>query len=273
MTTMDMKIDCVFLEEMRHFLEERGELTKLAPGAENRQKGIKNDFPIHVRSMVYALLSNHGKWAQIEKHEADIETVFYGFADIPRIKRTPPEHFVAELIKIKCGNISIKKQMENLLANIETLEKIENEHKQHGGLDAYEASKSAEKIIREFASSSSPFKLKYMGRALVCEYLKNVGVQSEKPDVHVMRFLSRRGLLGKPEDSQWTDSDKEMAHEIVKCLSEFSGKSLIDIDRIIWSFCADGQAAICTKTPKCDQCPVQVQAGCKYPHRQGCLCL
>ena len=158
--------------------------------------------------------------------------------------------------------------MSNLFHNIEILEKIDEKH----GLDEFVHSESPRNVINFFLTGE--YKLHYMGVSLVCEYLKNVGVSCAKPDVHVMRFLSktRCGFLSKPEtrinnhgeivDTNWTTQDKLQALEIIEDMSCKFGKSEVDIDRIIWSFCADRQGEICTRTPKCIICPIR--EGCNY---------
>jgi len=88
-----------------------------------------------------------------------------------------------------------------------------------------------------------------------------------------MRFLSktRRGFLLKDEahivnkgkrkgekiETNWTDNDKIKALKIIEYMGEKSGKTAGEIDRIIWSYCADGKGEICTKSPKCNICVVK----------------
>lgn len=44
---------------------------------------------------------------------------------------------------------------------------------------------------------------------------------------------------------------------ILSKLSEQTGMSKIEVDNLIWSFCADGFGEICTATPHCKNCPIR----------------
>ena len=50
-------------------------------------------------------------------------------------------------------------------------------------------------------------------------------------------------------------SVKEVNEQVTR-LSEETGMSKVEIDNLIWSFCADGYGEICTATPHCDTCPI-----------------
>ena len=261
-----MESDYGFLDIMHDFLNEKGKLTPLAQGAIDKQEGKKLDLSTHVKYMIYAQLSNGEKWINVEKNIRKIDTVFFGY-NIQEIKKHKWEYFYENIKPLIVRGVSLKGQMKYLHKNIETLEKIEND----GGLDDFIHSKPPRKIVELFTGK---FKLHSMGVSLVCEYLKSVGVSCVKPDVHVMRFLSktRRGFLDKPgtrinkkgeiKDTNWTIKDKYYVLELIENMSLKCGKSETDIDRIIWSFCADGHGEICTKMPKCKECPVRV--GCFY---------
>ena len=106
--------------------------------------------------------------------------------------------------------------------------------------------------------SSGDFKLKQMGLALTIEYLKNVGIDAVKPDIHIRR------LFGKDRLSL---SDKELATEkevlsIIKQMSIVTNISIIELDSIIWQFCASNYGEICGAIPKCNKC--LLRSRCNY---------
>ena len=51
-------------------------------------------------------------------------------------------------------------------------------------------------------------------------------------------------------------STKEVIEQVTR-LSEETGMSKVEIDNLIWSFCADGYGEICTATPHCEMCPIR----------------
>ena len=146
--------------------------------------------------------------------------------------------------------MSTKAQMEALADNVRTFQHIEEEF---GSIDAFITSESTDRIVEKLSSRTSPYKLKMMGEALVWEYLRNVGIDGAKPDTHLRRFLGA-DRMGTGEHSPATLS--EVNSQISK-LSEETNMSKVEIDNLIWSFCADGYGEVCTATPHCKVCPIK----------------
>ena len=46
-------------------------------------------------------------------------------------------------------------------------------------------------------------------------------------------------------------------NEQVAELAEKTGMSKVEIDNLIWSFCADGFGEVCTAMPHCKSCPIR----------------
>jgi len=95
---------------------------------------------------------------------------------------------------------------------------------------------------------------------LVCEYMRNVGIDVPKPDRHILRILSseRLGFSKFPEKSE-SESYKKDIFEIFDKLHEITGKTRIEIDYLLWFYCADGHAEFCTEKPKenCEKCIIR----------------
>lgn len=87
---------------------------------------------------------------------------------------------------------------------------------------------------------------------LAWEYLRNVGIDGAKPDTHLRRFLGA-DRMGTGSNSPATISE---VNDQVARLSEQTGMSKVEIDNLIWSFCADGFGEVCTATPYCKSCPI-----------------
>jgi endonuclease III len=272
-----MEIDCGFLNIMQDYLEKNGKLIEPAQAALDIKDHKKLSFETHIKYMIHSQLSNQDKWANVKEIIKKIDAVFFNY-DIKEIKSKDWEYFYEKIRNIKphIRGVSLKGQMKNLHANITIMEKIDNDNKNNGGLDSYVTSKPPKEIIKSFVGEN---KLSYMGVSLVCEYLKNVGVECVKPDTHIMRFLSRtrRGFLNKNEayiskkeelkETIWNDNDKFEAIDIIEKMEKISSKKASDIDRIIWSYCAKEYGDICSKTPKCNKC--LIRNGCNHDKKLG----
>ena len=137
--------------------------------------------------------------------------------------------------------------------NIDILEKIDKT--ENGGIDAfYNATikKSGIKtLLQTLTDSNSAFKLKQMGVALCWEYLKGLGYEVVKPDVHVCR------LLGRISDCKRKNGVSEFdAIQICQDIGKKFNMPLAEVDTILWQFCAKGKFEICGEKPKCNVCAV-----------------
>lgn len=214
-----------------------------------RQSGKQFTFSEHVEGLIYSLLSNQRQWNRIDENLDKIEAIFFDF-NIDKIKNTNPDYFIKALKKIKCGNRDIEKQMLTLPENITTMEEIETEY---GSLDEFITSKPAHMIVKEISDSSSNYKFQRIGEALAWEYLRNVGIDGCKPDVHVRRFFGS-GRMGYSKKQM---ADTEEVYHIVEKISDRTGLSKMEIDALIWNFCSVGNSEICCAVPKCHVCPIK----------------
>ncbi len=217
-----------------------------------RKNSESFNFEDHIAGMVYALLSNQRPWKAIEDNYETIRKIFHDF-DPDYLQNIDPIILVNQLREIKCGNRSINSQMNSLKYNIEQFKRIIN---LYGSMDNYVTSNETIIIARSLAEGK--YKLKQMGIALTIEYLKNVGIDAFKPDIHMKRLFGkdRLGL-----------SDKSMAteNEILEIIKQFSSEvdiPIVEIDSIIWQFCASNYAEICDANPKCEKCLVKTK--CNY---------
>ena len=149
---------------------------------------------------------------------------------------------------MKCGNMNTKGQIESLSDNIHMFYRIEDEF---GSIDSFITSEPADAVVKKLSKATSPYKMKLLGEALAWEYLRNVGIDGAKPDTHLRRFLGA-DRMGTGSNSPATISE---VNDQVARLSEQTGMSKVEIDNLIWSFCADGFGEVCTATPHCKSCP------------------
>lgn len=214
-------------------------------------------FPLqdHIKGLIYSLLSNQRPWISLVPKLPQIDDIFFNF-NVREIKKYSSSYFVSELRKIKCGNRNIKLQMHNLFLNIEKMETIE---KFYGSMDNFLTSAPAFEIVKKISSPTSKYKFYNLGPALAWEYLRNVGIDGAKPDIHLCRFFSK-DRMGEQNSSP---ASVQEVFFTVKKLSELTGLSMAEIDAVIWNFCAQGFGAVCTATPLCSECPICNY--CKYP--------
>ncbi len=141
-----------------------------------------------------------------------------------------------------------KNQMYALRANIDTFEKIEQDF---GSLEKFITHTTPVNIIKLLADSKSTYKLKYSGVTLVCEYLRNVGIDVIKPDVHIKRILGteRLNIIKRKSDYAVIAECKKLSDKI--------GISQVKMDYLLWNYCSKGYGEICTAKPKCEKCVIK----------------
>ena len=124
-------------------------------------------------------------------------------------------------------------------------------------MDAFVTAFPIHEVIDKLANPKSKYKIKKMGEALACEYLRNVGVDCFKPDVHLKRILGNERLCMIDK----VDPSFSELYSAMDVLKKETGLWMAQIDYIIWAFCADGFGEICTANPKCSKCVLR--SNCK----------
>ncbi|MGN0905831.1 MAG: hypothetical protein ACI4NM_01675, partial [Bullifex sp.] len=218
-----------------------------------RRNGKQFSLEEHIEGLVCAQLTNQTKWSRIVPHLDEIRKLFFNY-DAKEIKKHPGSWFADGICALKCGNISIRAQMDSLGRNIALMESIVSEY---GSMDAFVTSVPPVKLVKMLSSGKSEYKLEMLGEALAWEYIRNVGIDGCKPDTHLCRFLGN-ARMGSSSGPISTVSETV---EQVEALSEETGLSLSSIDSIIWCYCADGFGEVCTASPDCSKCVVR--SGCR----------
>jgi hypothetical protein len=217
-----------------------------------RKNGETFSLEDHISGMVYALLSNQRPWKQIEDNKDNINEIFHNF-NPDYLETIDPSILIGKIREIKCGNRSINSQMNALKYNINQFKRIVAIY---GSMDNYVTSNNSLIIAKDL--SSGEYKLKQMGIALIIEYLKNVGIDAFKPDLHAKRLFGKERL----GFSEKTFASENEILEIIKQISNETNMSMIEIDSIIWQFCASNYGQICCAKPKCEKCLVKTK--CNY---------
>lgn len=212
-----------------------------------RREGRVFSFEDNIKGLIYALLGNQTKWKNIAPKLKDIDKLFFQY-DKTKILSKSPDYFYNGIFALKCGNMATKKQMESLAYDIQILERIENDY---GSLDKFYESYPTHQIAKII--SSGKYKMKYIGYALAWEFLRNIGIDGAKPDLHMRRILGSDRL-------SYSNAAIATELEVIRIFDDISVntgylKSYLDI--VLWSFCADGYGEICTANPKCKRCVIR----------------
>lgn len=219
---------------------------------EARKKGKVFSFEKHLKGFIYAQLSALVSWKKIKDNQPELNTVFCGF-EKDKLKEKAPKELIDEIRTLKCYSpYTTKNQMNSLKENIETFEKIEQDFK---SLEKFITHSSPSNIIKLLADSKSTYKLKYAGVAIICEYVRNVGIDIIKPDVHIKRIAAadRLNLVTSKSDYKIIDKFRQLSNEI--------GISQVKMDYLLWNYCAKGYGEICTANPKCNECMIRKYCG------------
>lgn len=215
---------------------------------EQRKNGKNFSFEEHLRGLVYAQLSALVSWKKIKDNQSKLDEIFCNF-DRQQLKEKSAEDLINKITDIKCHNpYTTKNQMRSLKANIETFERIEQDF---GSLEKFITHSTPSNIIKLLADSNSTYKIKYMGVPIACEYVRNVGIDIIKPDVHIKRIASadRLNLVTAKSDYKITDEFQKLSKQI--------GISQAKMDYLLWNYCSKGYGEICTATPKCNECVIR----------------
>lgn len=245
-----MNKDKLMIDKVVKYLEENNmefENHELIRNINARKEGKQFTFEDNIKGLVYALLSNQTKWINIAPKLQEIDKLFF-YYDKNKILSTPAEYFYEGIFELKCGNIATKKQMMYLKYNINMFDNIVSDF---GSLDAFYEKYPAYTIAKMI--SSGKYKLKFIGYALAWEFLRNVGIDGGKPDLHMRRILGK-DRLGYAEASIATEIEAIKAFDDISKNTKYL-KSYIDI--VLWSYCADGYGEVCTANPKCYKCVIR----------------
>ncbi len=245
--------------KVKDYLEDRGivKISDEITPMDLRKNGKFFQLEEHIQGMIYSLMSAQTVWANIERNKPNIDKIFFQY-NPEKILEKDYTYFVDELGVIRCRSRLTNGQMKVLHDNVRTFMRIEDEY---GSVDAFLTSKSAEELVEVFSKAGSRYKLKMMGEALVREYLRNVGVDSGKPDVHMKRIMGNERLGVSCYSEATNEEVVGKLHE----LSEETGFWMSQIDYIFWAYCATGMGEICTANPRCDKCVIrdECRKGCK----------
>ena len=177
---MEEQVERTIVERSKKQLWEN---TFIKKQIDRRNKGGEFKIQDHIRAMVYSMLSSGASWRRVLDY-TDINTGKITVVDEIFQQYEPSILFESDIEKIKndLGSKGLlgqytNNQMKVLKDNIKTFQKIQEEQ---GTIDDYYSQLIAEdstkiKLVSALSTPRKKYKLKQLGFALTCEYLRNVG--------------------------------------------------------------------------------------------------
>jgi 3-methyladenine DNA glycosylase Tag len=236
--------------KVQKYLKENhiADVEKNISNSQRRADGKRFTLQEHVEGMILSLLSPQTVWEDVERNLGNIRKVFFDYVP-EEIKKKNSAYYTQELERLHLRSRFTAKQMTAVNHNIEVLERLEREY---GSVDAFVADRTIAEVVKALSNSASVYKLQQMAEPLVCEYLRNVGVDTAKPDEHLRRMLGSERLgVSRHQNA----SISEVITQFNK-LSKETGMWAADLDYLFWCYCATDKAEICSKTPACHKCVI-----------------
>lgn len=208
--------------------------------------GVKFTKRDHCEGLILSILSANRPWIGIEQNLDKLQEVFHGY-DPDFLRSADPDKLTSDVVAIDCGNRRIRKQMEELSYNVSILDYYENKF---GDVDApmQMAVENPLEVLWCFSDNKSMLKFKGVAIALAAQYMKNMGIDLVKPDIHLRRILQRFGW-------SLTYPDEMETIRICKQVAEQYGVTQTEVGTTLWQFCAIGYLRICGERPQCGRCP------------------
>lgn len=216
---------------------------------EIKKEGDNSLFEILVKTIfVGGFRSNivDEKWPNIKR-------VFDDF-DVNKIA-----NYSEQKINQTINNPNIIKNVRKIRATVSNAKKVIKIQKKHGSFANYIESFENPLLLADDLTE----KFDFLGRETVWDFLKSIGFEAIKPDIHVRRILFRLGLISSWESGSKTTKE---VFEVARKISEQTGERLGVIDSVIWFYGADRpkeiKKPICGLNPLCNECPLTKY--CKY---------
>ncbi len=102
-------------------------------------------------------------------------------------------------------------------------------------------------------------KFNYLGSTTVYDFLREIGFDFAKPDVHLRRIMYRLGFLENDKDSH---KNRSKIHSITKEFARIENTKVSVVDAVFWLYGSGSteyvQYGICTEKPKCNECDLKI---------------
>lgn len=217
-----------------------------------RQEGYVFTKRDHMEALLLSILSANRPWIGIVEHLDDLKEIFHDY-DPDFLRTASSDNLVRQITAVDCGNRRIVQQMQEIPYNIQILDRIEETC---GSVDnPMQIASNPENtidVLWVYSNPKSALKFKGVAVALAAQYMKNLGVDLVKPDVHLRRILERWGYtIGLP--------DEYTTIAICQSIAKECSITQTEVGTILWQFCATGYIQCCDAKPKCGDCPIATE--------------
>ncbi len=202
--------------------------------------------------LVRSILSANTKWAKVERVLPELCTLlhdlslsWYAALSPIDVERTLVPWFEQR----KAGSISLNQNLQRL---IESAGQLSDISQRHGSLENYLVHLSQRHngdpkvVAAALGEVESPAKLPGLGVALAAEFLKNVGYDVSKPDLHINRAVGSFGLV---QFARWPDqrgfkapqakeSELRTVMQVMETWALKLGFRVTFLDNAVWLLCA-----------------------------------
>jgi DNA-3-methyladenine glycosylase I len=192
--------------------------------------------------LIQAIFSGGMSGAVVDAKMPSMGAIFDSW-DATKIAEYPPELLEKKILAH--GVIKHKGKLSAMVANAREVCQL---REKFGSFGKYLTSSDFEKLVIDLQR-----RFDFLGPVTVHDFLRNIGFDTIKPDRHILRWLSRIGMLSVgTSENEAISVAKEVAQEV--------GISLAQLDSIIYLFCASRGDVIseplCGDQPKCTKCPI-----------------
>ena len=151
-----------------------------------------------------------------------------------------------------------RRRLVDCIQNAKEMKKKSNEHGSFGNFLKQYVDDTNELSIRLKLLFGS------VGQIIALNFLKDIGVDTIKPDVHILRVLHRLGFLNSEKPTKINIQKTMLLAEKMKLSPS---EKLSVVDAVLWMYGGGGDGhvrkAICNKNnPFCDECPLT--SYCRY---------
>jgi hypothetical protein len=209
------------------------------------------------RGLSEAILSNRAVWSSVKPHLNTIAQALYGY-NIDKVANLSNdalnELYMSRLKPLKIRSMRLRKGLREIRDNAKAFQHFRQEHGAiRNFILSYLNDGGMPQLRGRFIGKYPGFKLHGVGVAICSEFFNNIGIDEFKGDSNTTRFFRR---IGMAEANSSPDDIRTIGITIAKN----SEKPRVFVDSLIWCFCAQGEAEICTThNPKCHLCKLNTK--------------
>lgn len=200
-----------------------------------------------------AVFSTQTDWREYVKKSQNIKKLL-PMDDLAAFSQVDVEEIYNDIVSEGSGVRFLKRKLTWMRDNASKVMMLQQEY---GSFKDFIEQNWNEDLPDMIAGKKDPkYKLAGVKDAVSREFLKNIGFDAAKPDVHIKRLLGRWGIA----------DEKNIASvlEQMRLFEEATGKSKGEIDWVFWQFCANGYGEICGADPKCEECLLWSRGYCTF---------